>query len=81
MYKEYIELSNMMSFIGYINNVPVMIEFRIYFIIFCTCIFSEKLWTSFLSDLMYLQSTVMQTSIKMLVPILYIHFFPEKYLR
>lgn len=30
---------------------------------------------------MYLHSNVMQTSIKMLVPILYNHFFPEKYLR
>ena len=30
----------------------------------CTCVLPDKLWTLFLSDYMYLQSTVVHTNIK-----------------
>ena len=38
----------------------------------------DKLWTSLLSDFMYLYKTVVLTNIEMFVLFLYVLFFPEK---
>jgi len=38
----------------------------------------DKLWTSLLSDFMYLYKTFVQTNIEMFVLFIYILFFPEK---